>query len=89
MTMTVYYVEDWEVKTACLQTSYFPQDHTGEHIAEALKDALLCQKLGENGLVAVTTDKGSNIVKAVELHGWLKMQCFGHCLHLAVGECNI
>lgn len=36
MSVTVHYIQDWEMKTACLQTSYFPQDHTGENIAEAL-----------------------------------------------------
>ncbi|XP_042609782.1 zinc finger BED domain-containing protein 4-like [Cyprinus carpio] len=37
-------------------------------------------------LVAITTDNGSNIVKAVELNEWLRMQCFGHRLHLAIGH---
>ncbi|KAL1277315.1 hypothetical protein QQF64_023988 [Cirrhinus molitorella] len=77
------------MKTACLQTSYFPQDHTGEHIAEALHDVLLNWKLDEKGLVAITTDNGSNVIKAVELKKWQRMQCFGHRLHLAIGECNV
>lgn len=86
MSLTVHFIQDWEMKTACLQTSYFPQDHTGEHIAEALQDAIASWKLNERHLVAITTDNGSNVVKAVELNGWLRMQCFGHRLHLAIGE---
>nr|XP_023693148.1 zinc finger BED domain-containing protein 1-like isoform X2 [Paramormyrops kingsleyae] len=86
MSLTIHFIEDWEMKTACLQTSYFPQDHTGEHIAEALHDALLNWKLDEKGLVAITTDNGSNVIKAVELKKWQRMQCFGHRLHLAIGH---
>ncbi|CAM4494650.1 unnamed protein product [Leuciscus chuanchicus] len=86
MSVTVHFIQDWEMKTACLQTSYFPQDHTGEHIAEALQDAIASWKLQEKYLVAITTDNGSNIVKAVELNEWLRMQCFGHRLHLAIGH---
>ncbi|XP_077083445.1 E3 SUMO-protein ligase ZBED1-like [Siphateles boraxobius] len=84
--MTVHVIQDWEMKTACLQTSYFPEDHTGEHIAEAMQEAIASWKLQEKHLVAITTDNGSNIVKAVELNEWLRMQCFGHRLHLAIGH---
>ena len=87
MCLTVHFIEDWEMKTACLQTSYFPDNHTGENIAEALQDALASWGLNEKGLVAITTDNGSNIIKAVELQKWPRMQCFGHRLHLAIGEC--
>ncbi|KAJ8369457.1 hypothetical protein SKAU_G00094850 [Synaphobranchus kaupii] len=86
MSLTIHFIEDWEMKTACLQTSYFPQDHTGEHIAEALQDAIASWKLNERHMVAITTDNGSNVVKAVELNGWLRMQCFGHRLHFAIGH---
>lgn len=89
MSVTVHYIQDWEMKTACLQTSYFPQDHTGVNIAEALQEAIASWKLQEKRLVAITTDNGSNIVKAVELNEWLRMQCFGHRLHLAIGECFV
>lgn len=89
MSVTVHYIQAWEMKTACLQTSYFPQDHTAEHIAEALQDAIASWKLQEKHLVAITTDNGSNIVKAVELNEWLRMQCFGQRLHLAIGECLV
>ncbi|KAK1900649.1 Zinc finger BED domain containing protein 4 [Dissostichus eleginoides] len=32
--------------------------------------------------VCITTDNGSNIVKAVSLNKWKRLQCFGHRLHL-------
>ena len=74
--LIVHFIEDWEVKTACLQTSYFPDNHTGEHIA--LQHALVNWGLDERGLVAITTDNRSNIIEAVERKKWLRMQCFGH-----------
>lgn len=34
MSLTIHYIdEDFEIKTRCLQTSFFPEDHTGEAIA--------------------------------------------------------
>ncbi|XP_013880075.1 zinc finger BED domain-containing protein 1 [Austrofundulus limnaeus] len=86
LSVTIHFIEDWELKSACLQTSYFPQDHTGEHIAEALQDVLTNWKLNPAALVAVTTDNGANVVKAVQLNKWQRMQCFGHRLHLAIGH---
>ncbi|KAK1897504.1 Zinc finger BED domain containing protein 4 [Dissostichus eleginoides] len=40
----------------CLQTSYFPDDHTGEVIAQGLQDSLASWKLREDRLVCMTTD---------------------------------
>ncbi len=75
------------MKSACLQTSYFPNEHTGEIIADGLRDALVSWNLREEQQVCITTDNGSNIVKAAELNKWTRLQCFGHHLHLAVGKC--
>ncbi|KAK0145661.1 Zinc finger BED domain-containing protein 1 [Merluccius polli] len=41
ISLTIHYITDeWKLASRCLQTSYFPDDHTGEAIAEGLKDAL-------------------------------------------------
>ena len=41
MSYTVHFVtDDCELKSRSLQTLYLPQDHTGENIAEALKETL-------------------------------------------------
>lgn len=87
--LTVHFIcEDFELKSRCLQTSYFPTDHTGENIASALKDALAGWGLNEEGQVCVTTDNAANIIRAVEINGWTRLQCFGHRLHLAIGKCS-
>ncbi|XP_039530556.1 E3 SUMO-protein ligase ZBED1-like [Pimephales promelas] len=84
MCVTIHYILDWKIKSACLQTTYFPQDHMGENIAEALRDVTTTWMLNPNGPVAITTDNGVNIVCAVQNNTWQRMQCFGHRLHLAI-----
>ena len=38
LSLTIHYIDgDWKLKSKCLQTSYFPDDHTGEIIAGGLK----------------------------------------------------
>jgi len=64
----------------------FPEDHTGENLAQGLKDALSSGSLKEHKLTCITTDNSQNIVKAISLNDWTRLQCFGHRLHLAIGE---
>lgn len=86
MSLTVHYVsESWKMRSVCLQTSYFPQDHTGESIALELKDALGSWGLTEERLSCVTTDSGSNVIKAMKDNNWPNLKCFGHRLHNAIG----
>ena len=40
--------------------------------------------LPESGIVCLTSDSGSNMVKAADLAGWPRVSCFGHNLHNAI-----
>ncbi|XP_077403110.1 E3 SUMO-protein ligase ZBED1-like isoform X1 [Vanacampus margaritifer] len=83
--MTVHFIsDDWVLQSHCLQTSYFPDDHTGELLAAGLQEVLDSWGLPENKLVAITTDDGEDVKKAVEINKWAGLQCFGHKLHLAI-----
>ncbi|KAL3976330.1 CD59 antigen [Sarotherodon galilaeus] len=85
ISLTVHFINgEWKLCSRCLQTSYFPEDHTGEQISQGLEEALESWGLKEEFQVCITTDNGANIVKAVELSGWTRLQCFGHRLHLAI-----
>lgn len=85
--LTVHFInEDFDLKTRCLQTAFFPDDHTGENIAVSLREGLASWNLPEEKLVCITTDNASNMVKAAELNEWTRLQCFGHRLHLAIGK---
>lgn len=69
----------------CLKTSFFPEDHTAQNMAEALKEQLNDWQLDPKKLSAVTTDNGANIVAAITKElCWPWVNCFGHNLHLAV-----
>ncbi|KAK0140110.1 Zinc finger BED domain-containing protein 1 [Merluccius polli] len=85
LSLTIHYIDDdFTMKSRCLQTSFFPQDHTGEAIAQGLREALASWSLPEERQVCITTDNGSNVVKAASLNKWMRLQCFGHRLHLAI-----
>lgn len=41
LSLTIHYItDDWNLGSRCLQTSYFPAEHTAEEIAQGLKEAL-------------------------------------------------
>ena len=82
---TVHFVGDnWKLQSYCLQTMYCPEDHTGENLASALESTLEAWKLEPEQLSCLTTDNGSNFLKAARLLEWPHISCFGHNLHLAV-----
>ena len=49
-----------------------------------MKSALEAWELKADNQVCLTTDNGSNIVKAANDLEWLRLSCFGNNLHLAV-----
>ncbi|XP_018956243.2 E3 SUMO-protein ligase ZBED1-like [Cyprinus carpio] len=84
ISLTVHYItSDWSLNSCCIQTSFFPDDHT-ENIASGLKQFLQEWNLHEEKQVCRTTDSGANIVKAATLNMWTRLFCFGHCLHIAI-----
>ena len=87
LSLTVHFITDeWSLENACLQTSFFPSNHTGEEIAQGLRDGLESWNLSEDRLVCMTTDSGTNMIKAMRLNEWPSLQCFGHKLHNAIGK---
>ncbi|MBN3297773.1 ZBED1 protein, partial [Amia calva] len=85
MSFTVHFLtEDFELKRHCLGVVYFPESHTSENIAHGLWEVLTSLNLKEENQVCITTDNGANVVKATELNNWVRLQCFGHRLHLAI-----
>ncbi|XP_058602589.1 zinc finger BED domain-containing protein 4-like [Onychostoma macrolepis] len=85
LSLTVHFItSDFNMKCRCLQTAFFPADHTGKELAQGLKESLNSWSLEEEKMVCITTDSGANIVKAASLNNWTRLQCFGHRLHLAV-----
>lgn len=84
MSLTVHSINDeWALQSVCLQTAYFPEDHKVDLVAQGLKDALSSCNLAEDQLVCMTTDSGTNMIRALKDNGWPNLQCFGHRLHNA------
>ncbi|KAK7934198.1 hypothetical protein WMY93_005094 [Mugilogobius chulae] len=85
LSLTIHFIsDDWRLLSYCLQTSYFPEDHTGELIAQGLKDALSSWSLKEERMACMTTDSGANVVRALTINNWQRLPCFGHRLHIAI-----
>ncbi|XP_076841981.1 E3 SUMO-protein ligase ZBED1-like [Brachyhypopomus gauderio] len=85
MSLTVHFINDtWALRSICLQTAYFPEDHKGEVIAQGIKESLNSWKLAEDRLSCMTTDSGTNMIKALKDNEWPSLQCFGHRLHNAI-----
>uniref|UniRef100_A0A1A8U803 Uncharacterized protein n=1 Tax=Nothobranchius furzeri TaxID=105023 RepID=A0A1A8U803_NOTFU len=53
-------------------------------MAAGLKQALATWDLEESKLVCITTDNAADVILAAELNGWMRLQGFGHRLHLAI-----
>ena len=58
--LTVHFIDkDWTLQSFCLDITPLFDDHTGQNIAEAVKDIYQNWNLPVSGLVATTTDYGS------------------------------
>uniref|UniRef100_A0AAR2KWN2 BED-type domain-containing protein n=1 Tax=Pygocentrus nattereri TaxID=42514 RepID=A0AAR2KWN2_PYGNA len=85
LSLTVHYINsEWKLCSSCPETSYLPEDHTGQNIANDLREFLQSWRLKEENQVCVTTDSGANVVKAVKLNNWSRLSCFGHRLHIHI-----
>ncbi|XP_057181274.1 E3 SUMO-protein ligase ZBED1-like [Triplophysa rosa] len=85
LSLTVHFIDsDFAMKSKLLQTSFFPQAHTGELIAAGLKEAISAWGLLEERLVCITTDNAANMIRAASVNNWTRLHCFGHRLHLAI-----
>ncbi len=73
----------------CLDTVPLYDDHTGQNISDALLDVLENWELKQDKVVAVTTDKGANVVAALRDLGVARISCYGHNLDLAIKKALI
>lgn len=88
LSYTVHFIgEDWDLQSVCLETLYLPEDHSADNLAEAFENVLDQWQLDASKQMCVTTDNGRNVVCAVTSRlQWTHLPCFGHNLHLAVGN---
>ena len=85
-----YLASDFSLKSNLLETREFPDSHIAVNIVQEIEEILQQWSLSMDGLTAITTDNGSNIVLAADLVGCTRVPCFSHCLNLAVEKaCKI
>uniref|UniRef100_A0AAR2KXW3 HAT C-terminal dimerisation domain-containing protein n=1 Tax=Pygocentrus nattereri TaxID=42514 RepID=A0AAR2KXW3_PYGNA len=87
ISFTVHYISsDWQLKCHCLETHFFPEDHTSENISEMFENMLQEWKLPKEDLCGITTDNATNMKKAFSDFPCVWLTCFGHNLNLAVNK---
>ncbi|XP_061196510.1 E3 SUMO-protein ligase ZBED1-like [Saccostrea echinata] len=65
-----------------------PESHTGENVAEVLRNAVKEWNLPTSyGFPPVVSDNAANMMKAGELLGNIHVNCFAHTLNLARQKC--
>ena len=86
LSLTIHFINsDWVLCSRNLNTTYMPEDHTGQNISELLQEMIESWNLTLPKLVAFTTDNGSNMITAMRDHMKKdRVACFGHILHNAV-----
>ncbi|XP_052429876.1 E3 SUMO-protein ligase ZBED1 isoform X2 [Carassius gibelio] len=85
ITVTAHYIsEDWELMAKCLETTFVPENHTAEALAEVLTEVVHDWDIEESNISCITTDNGANIVAAIRGLKWPWLNCFGHNLNVAV-----
>lgn len=87
ISFTIHYLsQEWKLMAHCLETMYFPEDHTHANIIEMVDNLLNAWNIKMENTVCFTTDSGSNMKKAFEESPVEWLSCFGHNLKLAINK---
>ena len=85
MGYTVHFIDkSWNLHHINLGTRFVSDDHTGDTLSDAMSDMLDQWHLNPSKQVCITTDNGSNVIKAVGDLNWEHLPCFGHNLNLGI-----
>lgn len=87
ISFTIHYLTpDWQLEAQCLETQFFPDDHSAQNIREFFENMLEEWAIKNTDLVSITTDNATNMIKAFEDFPELWLGCFGHNLNLAISK---
>ncbi|XP_015373777.1 PREDICTED: zinc finger BED domain-containing protein 1-like [Diuraphis noxia] len=74
----------WKIESFCLACTSLNVDHNNVNIKNKIKEILIDWEIDESKIAGITTDCGSNILKAVESLSFNHVPCFGHVLNTGV-----
>lgn len=77
---------DWKIESFCLACTALNVDHNSVNIKNKIKQILIDWEIDESKIAGITTDCGSNILKAVESLSFNHIPCFGHVLNTCVNN---
>lgn len=87
ISLTIHFINiDMELQRFTLETKYIPDRHTGVNLALAVEELLRCWDLKLSDAAAITTDSAANMIKMADEAQMLRIPCFGHVLHNAIGK---
>ncbi len=86
---TAHYIDDaFVMRNMCLRVEYYPESHTGDHLACALTECLqnwIPQHAIREAMIFVITDNAANMKAALrQLPSYTHLTCFAHTLQLTV-----
>lgn len=85
LSLTVHYITpSFKLQIWCLRTIYMPESHTGENIAKMIRNILREYDIELGKVASITTDNGSNMIKACQELQLIRVPCFGHILHNSI-----
>lgn len=85
VSLTAHFIDNnWQMQSFCLNCREMSEDHTGENWASVIIDLFQEWEVSDDVHVVFTTDSGSNVLKCMEILGFVHISCFGHTLNSAV-----
>ena len=89
MDVTIHFIDgNFCLCSYLLDVKELLDNHTGENIAEHLSEIMNDWHLSSTNLSGVTTDNGSNMLKAVSTLQWCHIPCFSHTLYLGMAKAS-
>ncbi|KAL4153396.1 hypothetical protein QTP88_001229 [Uroleucon formosanum] len=82
--MTCHFNTNFKLDVACLGCIELSEDHTGDNISDVLQMFILDYEIPDWKICSITTDHGSNMLKAVNNLSIPHVDCFGHVLNIEV-----
>lgn len=84
--LTVHFIDkNFKMISICLECAPFYESHTGVEISSWINETLNEWNLIDK-IVCITTDNGTNMIKAIQLTNYRNVRCFAHSTNIGVNN---